>query len=345
MKRLILILTSIFISQLIIGQKVTYTASDLAITGDTYDILKIQYDSTSTLSVNDIDPDLWDFSNITPITNDIINILSKDEFPQLVNLPEGTMVMKRSDDNYICMYLNGNMLEMLGMLFNLNDTLTAMIFPEPQNMLHFPLTIGDAGSSNITFPLLGTPDEFGLEIPFHDSLRFDVNIIATSNVEDTGMVTTSKYSKPAFKISNSTIFTVDAWAHPTFGDWYLFQENIVADSTKMYQYYNPDYGIPMVEINLTWNDSILSYKMVDDEIQNITSIRNTELTVYPNPVKSNKRIHFSNKTRNPSLFDITGKLIIRKKGIFREFQLPDIPKGYYILKFESPNITKRLVIN
>lgn len=345
MKKLLLILFTIAITQLSPAQKITYNSSDLAIVGDSYDILKIQYDSTNLQSINDVDPNLWNFSSIIPETEDAVTILSKDEFPQLADLPEGTMVMQRDDESYLCMFLDGNMLKMLGMLIDLNGNLTPMIFPEPQNMLNFPLTIGDNGSSSITFPIQGTPQEFGLEIPFHDSVRFDVSVIATSTVEDTGIVNTSKYNKQAFKISNTTIFKVDAWAHPTFGGWYLFQENIVADSTKMYQYYSPDYGIPMVELNLTWNDSILSYKMIDDEMQNITSIKNTEVIIYPNPAKTNGNIHFSEKITNISLFDITGKTIIRKKGIFNKFRLPDIPKGYYILKTEKPHLTKRLVVN
>ncbi|PLX18560.1 MAG: hypothetical protein C0599_12045 [Salinivirgaceae bacterium] len=345
MKKLILLLSTILLIINVNAQKITFTANDLAITGDSFSMLKIQYDSTNMLSINDVDPFAWDFSNIIANTEDIVNILSKDDFPELASLPDGTMVMEQDEQSYICLNLNGDLLQMLGLLVNLNGTWTPLIFPEPQNVLHMPLTIGEGGSSEITFPITGTPEDFGFEIPFHDSVRFDINVLATTMVEDTGTIQTFQYSKSAFKVANTTIFSVDIWALPSFGSWYLFQENIVADSTKLLQFYNPEYGIPMVEVGLTWNDSILSYKMMDEDAQSIVGTKSGDINVYPNPIAARKNLYFTQKLKNISLYDITGRLIIQHEGIYKQIEIPNLPDGYYILKAEKPFITKRIVVD
>jgi hypothetical protein len=344
MKKLFLVLHLITIISIVNAQKVTYTSSDLATVGESFPILKTQYNSANMLSLSEIDPNGWNFSSLVAETQDEISILSKDDFPELAALPEGTMVMEQDDQSYICMYLNGDILEMLGLLVDLNGTLTPMIFPEPQNMLHLPLTIGEGGSSDITFPIQGTPQEFGFDIPFHDSVRFDISVIATSTVEDTGTVQTFQYAKPAFKVVNSTIFNVDIWALPSIGSWYLLQENVVSDSTKLLQYYNPEYGIPMVEVGLSWTDSVLSYKMVDDNTQSIVN-KLTDINIYPNPVKPNNKLHFNQNLTNIALYDITGRLILVKKGTYKNILIPNISDGYYILKSENPLITKRIIID
>lgn len=344
MKILIFILTIFLFINSIFGQKVNYTADNLAQTGDLFHTLKKHFDSTNSLSINDIDPNKWNFSSVIPETETTIQIYSKDDFIELTDLPNGTMVMQQDNQSYICVNLNGNTLEMLGLLIDLSGNLTPLIFPEPQTMLHFPLTIGESHSSNLIFPIAGTPEEFGFEIPFHDSVRFDISIIASSEIEDTGTVVTHQYSKSAFKVTNTTIFNVDVWAKPSFGGWYLLQENAVADSTRLLQYYNPEYGIPTVEIGLTWNDSILSYKMIDENIQSILTQKTQDYSVYPNPINANQVLYFSQNMTNISFYDVTGRLIKIEKGTYKQIHIPDIPDGYYILKSETPLVTKRIII-
>ncbi len=344
MKLFILSLLSITLSITSFSQELTYSSGDLGAVGDIFHTRELQLDSAEWIPADSIDPQMWNFSSLEPDQSGTVEILSKNEFPELDTLPESTMVMKNQDNSYTCLNLENNILYLLGMLIDMDGTMFPVLLDPAPEYLHFPLTIGEGGSENISHEIEGTPEDFNLTIPYHDSVRFDIQITAATMVEDTGIVATWQYSYPAYKVSNSTIFEVDLYGKPAIGSWYLMQEDVVADSTKGLQFYTPEYGIPVVEVQMNFSNEIQSMRMIDENPQNIISPDAHTLTVYPNPAQAGSMLHFNQTLTHVRLFDINGRLILRKQSPVNKLKLPNLPSGMYILKGKNLQEVKKVII-
>ncbi len=331
MKTTLTFLITIFSFSSFFAQDISYTTTHLGEIGDSYHTLKIEYDSASWVPVEEIDPDLWDFSAIVPTTSDIVEIKSKDDFTGLEDLPETTMVMENDDNSYLCVNLNGDILELLGILALMNEEYVPIILPEPQEMLHFPLTVGEGGQETMSYSIAGEPEDFNQTIPFTDSIRLEITMTSSSMVEAIGYVSTFQNDFPAFKVANSSIMQADLYAKPTIGGWFLMQEDVVNDSAKNLQFYTPEYGIPIVQANLSWDDKIKNYQMIDDEIQSVLQPIAETPVAYPNPNTSNGTLNFTNYTSNIQIYDVNGKQIHQYTEKTKQIQLPRLKPGFYIV--------------
>lgn len=344
MKQLIVLPIALIITLQGISQKVTYTADDLGETGDIYYTTEIEMDSTEWIPADSIDPQLWNFSSIETDHYDSVEIMSKNAFSELDSLPESTQVIQNQDESYTILNLEGDTLFMLGMLIDFGQEILPVLLDPAPPLFSLPLTIGDGGYDSLAHSIAGTPEEFGLSIPFHDSIRFDMIIKATTLVEDTGTVVTWQYSYPAFKVSNTTILEVDLWAKPSIGDWYLFQDNVEVDSAKGLQFFTPEYGIPVVEVQMNWNNEINSMRMIDEAPQNIVPKSMKQFTMYPNPVQSGMWINFNKLVPDVRIYDITGRLLLQHNKPTQKINLPDMPEGIYLLRSKSLKKTERLIV-
>ncbi|HKK59952.1 MAG TPA: T9SS type A sorting domain-containing protein [Salinivirga sp.] len=338
MKKIILIFLTLSICTTAFTQDLTYSSSDLGAVGDLFYTRELQLDTTDWIPADSIDPQMWNFSSLQPNQSGTIEIYSKNDFPELDTLPESTLVMQNQDNSYTCLNLENNYLYLLGMLMDMDGTLFPVLLDPAPEYLHFPLTIGEGGSETISHQIQGTPEDFNLSVPFHDSVRFDIQITASTMVEDTGTVTTLQYAYPAFKVSNATIFEVDLYGKPSIGSWYLMQDDVAVDSTKGLQFYTPEYGVPVVEVQMTWNNEIQSMRMIDEDPQSIVSIHQTNIDLYPNPIKAQQTLHFSQPLSDVAIFDMNGRLIIKRAKPVEQIKLPHLPEGVYILN--STNLVK-----
>lgn len=325
------------------AQKVTYIAGDLGQIGDIFHTTKLQYDSANFLSIDDVDAEMWNFSSIEPEVKDTVAILSKDDFPELDSLPENTRVMEDEDNSWLCLQLEDNVLQMLGMLITVEDQRIPYIFDEPQPMLVFPLTIGAGGEETMNYSIYGTPEEFGLDTIPSDSMRFNINMTATNMVEDTGIVVTQQYSYSVFKVKSTNIFSVDVWIK-SFGIWIPAMEDVVSDSTIKYQYFTPEYGIPVVEVNTTWNDKIMSFQMIDEDPNGLFVRQKNDLQIFPVPTQAGSQLHFSQTLSQISIYDMSGRKVFQNMGSTQHINLPEVKDGYYIIKAKEFPQGKKIVI-
>ncbi len=344
MRATLFFLTFTFSIATIFAQDISYSSSNLGEIGDSYHTLKMQYDSASWVPADEIDPQLWDFSAIVPATSDLVEIKSKNDFAGLEDLPETTMVMENDDSSYLCVNLNGDVLELLGIIARINEEYVPIILPEPQEMLHFPLNVGEGGQETMSYSIAGEPEDFNQSIPFTDSIRLEITMTASSMVEAIGYVNTFQNDFPAFKIVNTSIMQADLYAKPTIGGWYLMMEDVVNDSTKSLQFYTPQYGIPVVQVNLTWDDKIKNYQTIDDDLQSITQKTNNALVCYPNPNTPNGILRFNNHLSSIKIFDINGRLIYQAPTATRQIQLPGLNSGVYMVKTGKENSFFKLII-
>ncbi|WP_462281118.1 T9SS type A sorting domain-containing protein [Salinivirga cyanobacteriivorans] len=344
MKKTILILLILSIWTTAFTQDLTYSSSDMGAVGDLFYTRELQLDTADWIPADSIDPQMWNFSSLQPNQSGTIEILSKNEFPELDTLPESTMVMQNKDNSYTCLNLENNILYLLGMLIDMDGTMFPVLLDPAPEYLHFPLTIGEGGSESINHQIQGTPGDFGLTIPLHDSVRFDINVTASTMVEDTGTVTTLQYAYPAFKVSNSTIFEVDLYGKPSYGGWYLMQNDAVIDSTKGLQFYTPTYGVPVVEVQMSWQNEIQHMRMIDEDPQSIDSIHQSNFDLYPNPIKAQQTLHFSQTLSDVAIFDMNGRLIIKRTSPVAQIKLPNLPEGVYILNSTNLVKPKKIVI-
>ena len=83
-------------------------------------------------------------------------------------------------------------------------------------------------------------------------------------------------------------------------------------------------------------------------MQKVNFIKNTKLTVYPNPTKDIIKISLSvsmrNEPANICLFSIDGRLLSKKRitalGQTETIDLSRYPEGKYILKIDADNELK-----
>lgn len=333
-------------SGLLNAQKVSYTADDLAEIGDVFEKVKVKYDTVDWVPVADVDPALWNFSDIETTYEKTTEILSKDEFEETADLPAGTMLMEGNDSSYVCLQLEGNTLNVLGYLVLwTNDSYKPMIFSEPQVYLAFPLTIGDTHQSTGTFEMTGTPEEFGIDEPYLDSIRMVVDFEATTTVEDTGTLTTGIFELPAFKVMSTSNSLTDVYVKPVGGDWYLYDEDLVGDSLKDIQFFNPGYGIPVCEVSLSEDDKIKSFSMIDDPQAIPMFAQGNDIQVYPNPARQGQTICFSKPLSDVALFDMSGRKVWTTDKRVTEITLPGTSKGCYLLNANELKQARKLYVH
>lgn len=343
MRNLLIFMLPVLLSALHANaQNISYNADDLANIGDIFNTRSIVYDTADWVPADSVDPALWNFSTIEPDSTDTVEIMSKNDFDELEELPDSTMVMP-DNDGYLCLHLDNDTLNMLGILADMGGQMMPMIFPEPQPMLHFPLTIGEGSEESLEFPIEGTPEDFNMDSIDVDSLRFVIDITASTYVEDTGNVSTFQYEYQAFKVSNSTILSVDVWAK-IWGMWTPIQEDAVSDSTRSIQFYNPEYGIPVVEVEMSWNNDIRSYEMIDEPGNAIAFAQKQDIEIYPNPAQNSEVIHFSHRLSNIKIYNISGRLVQQNSAQTKHLALEDLEQGcYLIFAAETPRAIRLLV--
>ena len=323
------------------AQNISYPIENLAGVGNQFHIEKITYEAANMPLLNEIDAEGWDFSSIDNLEQSITRVQSKNDFPELAELPEATLVMER-DANKICLLPENNYLKMLGILANVEGTNIPMLFPEPQDMLHFPLAVGEGGADVFSFPIAGKPSDFGLSIPLADSVKFVVDIISTTDVAAIGSLSTYQYTHDAFKVLITSILSVDVWAKTSFTGWFLYEEDAVTDSVKMLQYYTPQYGIPVCEITMNWNNEIKSFQMIDKNPENIYSFQD-QMQLYPNPAKSGTTIKLSQQATDVRIFDAIGKLL-RHYPKTKTIDTQGLRPGIYIISQETIPQNQKLII-
>ncbi|MFO7862625.1 MAG: T9SS type A sorting domain-containing protein [Salinivirgaceae bacterium] len=326
------------------AQEISYPAANFANIGDEFPVEYINYDSAEQVAVTELSPDLWDFSAISPTQKDTTRVKSKNDFDALSELPEETLVMKEGD-YYSCMLLEGNLLQMLGILAEVEGQQLPLMFPEPIPMLNFPLTVGAGGETSMEFPITGTPEEFNMNIPMHDSVKFIIEVNASTTVESTGTLQTYNYSYPSFKISNTNIMSVDVYAKAAYVGWYLLEENAMADSTKSLQFFTPDYGIPVCRATLSWQEKLISYKIIDESGTSIEEIANIgEPIIYPNPAKAGQSIKLDKIYEQISIYTINGQKITQVMNS-NTVRTDDLKPGIYIIRLNNERRGIRMVMH
>lgn len=311
------------------AQEINYTIDNLANAGDVFHVEKISYETDEMPNIETIDSEGWDFSSINTLNKEMVSVLSKNDFEELVDLPEGTIVMEQ-DENRLCLLPENNYLKLLGILANVEGTNIPMLFPEPINMLHFPLTVGEADQNSFSFPIAGKPSDFGLSIPLHDSIKILVHITSSTQVQNKGNLITHQYNYDAFKIQNTTILAADIYAKPIFGGWYLYEENAVTDSTKILQYYTPQYGIPVCEITMNWNNEIKSFQIIDENFENIVASHQLKPSLYPNPVRRGETIFIEKELSNIIIYNTQGQVIQQIKRA-QQLNTTGLQPGLYFI--------------
>jgi hypothetical protein len=250
----------------------------------------------------------------------------------------------KEGDYYSCMLLEDNLLQMLGILVEVEGQQLPLMFPEPISMLYFPLTVGAGGETSIEFPIAGTPEEFNLDIPLHDSVKFMVEISASTTVESTGTLQTYNYSYSSFKVSNTNIMSVDVYAKAAYVGWYLLEENAIADSTKSLQYFTPDYGIPVCRVTTSWQDKLTGFKIIDESGTSIEEMANTNNpSLYPNPAKAGQQIKLDRTYKQISIYTMNGQNITQIMNS-NTIQTDNLKPGVYIIYFNHERLGARLVI-
>lgn len=323
------------------AQNINYTIENIAHAGEEFHVETKTYDEATMTQLNNIDAEAWDFSTINTLEKSMVQVLSKNDFQELAELPEGTLVMVR-DQYKICMLPEDNYLKMLGILADIEGTNVPMLFPEPQKMLHFPLTVGEGDESSFSFPISGKPSDFGLNIPLTDSVKFMISISSSTYVESIGTLATYQYSYEAFKVLNTNILSADIWAKTAFTGWFLYEENAIADSMKMLQYFMPQYGIPVCEITMNWNNEIKTFQIIDETPGNIGA-QEEQLFAYPNPATIDDILYLSHELTDVNVFDASGQQVLHFERT-KTINTNNFHPGLYIISAENHSQNIKILI-
>jgi hypothetical protein len=332
MRQSITILISFF--ALTLHAQINYTASDLASVGDSVPILKMSfYDHP--IHIDDIDENGWDFSAIIPETNDTAIIFSSDDLTGTDNFPEGTMFLQEDDEVFLGTKLYGDTLKMVGFLVDMGgDQLLPIVFEEPIITLVFPLSVGFVYEATESLEIAGTPEDFNMDTLQVDSIKFVVEMTGSMNVESTGTLSTFRYDLEAFKIIETNILAMDLYVKVPYVGWFLVEDNLVSDSTKSFRFFNPNYGIPLCEVNMNWNDTVMSFKMVDDYSEFIGNLATNSVAVYPNPVTDNI-IAFSETVSCIMIYNLQGQKVLHHENETKGIDLSALPHGIYMVTYKT----------
>jgi hypothetical protein len=184
-----------------------------------------------------------------------------------------------------------------------------------------------------------------MNIPMHDSVKFIIEVNASTTVESTGTLQTYNYSYPSFKISNTNIMSVDVYAKAAYVGWYLLEENAMADSTKSLQFFTPDYGIPVCRATLSWQEKLISYKIIDESGTSIEEIANIrEPIIYPNPAKAGQSIKLDKIYEQISIYTINGQKITQVMNS-NTVRTDDLKAGIYIIRLNNERRGIRMVMH
>jgi hypothetical protein len=334
--RLIIFVVLSAVTVTVFSQKLTYTKDDFGNIGDEYWSLKQVYDTNSMPILDDIDATGWDFSSIIPQDTSHVNIISPDDIGDFPDIPDGTMALKTDSSNFSFVKFYADTLMIIGIYYKTADTAFVFMLPEPLPMIKFPLIVGENMQKTSSFSIYGTSDEFGIELQGVDSLRFDVNITYSSNVEAIGNLKTFKNTYETFKVIATNVFNTDGYIKVPYVGWVLYKEDILKSSGKSFQYFTPEYGLPVCSVNLTSDNKISQYEIINNNTSNVYFSYKRNFTFYPNPIHKGGIIYFIDYINEVSIYNLQGFLIKAQKNI-SSIRLDNLSKGIYIISGVSIN--------
>lgn len=338
------IIIVILVSVLNVNAQVFYTANDYGTAGDVYQQKIKRLAEGNEISIDDVDPQMWDLSSLAAVEIKDNEILGVNAFDELSSLPQDCMLIETIMGSYQILKVEDNVLYQYGIYALVNGQHTPLVFDDPVSILEFPLVADSQLSSSFTTTTSGKPKEFGVNESALDSMRFITSIVMSSQVLDDGELFMPVGNCMALKVLNTFEMNIDVWVKPPMGDWSLYQQSMVNEAAKELDYYTVDYGIPVAKVKMNLDNEITDYMYINMTSSGIVLENNNSFSFYPNPAKSGTLVYFDDQVQGVELFDLLGRKLYAVKANAKSLLLPNLAPGNYILRVPGSILSSNLII-
>lgn len=307
-----------------------------AVYGRTYEILS---DGNYLTPETDVFTE-WDFSNLPGTSSGMFEVLSSADFSAFPNIPAQSVILPDISGAYLVVKNELSALYMSGFITKINGKTVDLLFDAPVKMFDFPLTPEEAYSHEVKFMRYGKATDFGVSIPNLDSMMLDVHYEVDITIGNDGNLVTPAGNYAAIRVLNHSIMNVDVWVKMQDG-WTFFEDNMVSDSTKRVQFYTPEYGMPVYQIEMSWGGLIKSYEYMTESGTGLAGATMADFSCYPNPVLSSGVIGFTKTVGSVSIFDMRGSLVFSTDlNHATKLNLPRLAAGLYLICADNQEAIK-----
>jgi len=202
---------------------------------------------------------------------------------------------------------------------------------------NYPTGFGSDQSSSSSIKSFGDIIITHYTYPNHITYSTDNGNTWIDNIDN---IATNK----AIIINNSTLYSISLNNTVAYtNNLIVWQQQLDTGSIKLRNiyFYNNNLGFVL-------GDNGLLYKTENGGLStNNTEILEKKIKVFPNPIKNNIKIEFTDiKIKKIELIGINGKLIKTYKSNFNDLKICTISKGSYILKIETEKgvLNKKILI-
>lgn len=321
-----------------------YNGSHCAQSGDFYEKKFEILEEGNYLPTEDLYQNMWNFSTLIASESDMFEVLSNDAFEEFPEIPENSVLIPNVDGTYRIVTNENEAFLLIGLLVKIDGTFSTLIFNEPVTLFYYPISTGGGIDNSIKFEKYGIPSDFGINQPMLDSMMFDVHFDCETEVGEVGMLETEFTNYESIKVLQSEIIKINVWVKPISSTWFLYEENMVVDSTKDILYYTPEYGIPVCKVSMNWQSEIKSFEYICEHENGTNHILETIASCYPNPVKSGGQLFFTSPVDYIYIYDIVGRQVFSSNNLRQQsICLPDLEVGQYFVSNGNNEIFKLII--
>ena len=321
---------SISITSITFGQT-PYTADDFITNGSMFIYQNSEF-VAQPQPLSNFTTDNWNFQFPSDYENDTTFAKSAAELNIETEFPDADLCLEQAG-SYAVLKLNDNKLWILGIIASVNNFTLPVVLPEPIDIMHFPLQVGNSIERESSMPITLTPAQLGitaedLGIPVEpDSIRISFQININSTIQANNIFN----NRDAAFMESNTQTIAYAVEVLYWNIWWPISSVGGEQTTKATNYWMPGYGLPICTIALNPDDMVIGFKIAPNFTTSITNFVQNMLTIYPNPTHGIIKIENDN-SNHIDLFDLLGQHLLTTPKSSTEIDIRHFPAGTYILK-------------
>jgi hypothetical protein len=217
-------------------------------------------------------------------------------------------------------------------------------------LMQFPSTMGTAYTDSSVNFLTTLASDFGLELPFIDSVKITYSLKANSVIDGYGKLKMDAGEFDVLRQNLNTIVRVNFMVRNTITGTYSSLPGFgdITENVSAYAWFSANGGYPLLTANSDTLGNISDIEFVLASSRGLSSGLNkvanqNGFRVYPNPAKETLRVEVnavSSESASISVFDILGNEVINMSNIMMNkglnqfpVDLSNVKPGVYFINF------------